>query len=203
MRWTRSGRHGPTGRSTRRSPRPYSKVAPEVSASRRMSSQPDQARQRERDRSALRSARLEEGRVRADPRQPCRRSAVVERDYPHIYERFTAIGPLMDSIGNGIKGMAWKTGHEIQQSEGVERRPYGGGQQGSRQDRYRYRRDRNDPDDGAGDQWRGRGQGLGRARQDHGTRHTHLALPKEDEKIRFRDVVSSRARSSRHRRGPA
>ena len=28
---------------------------------------------------------------------------VVERDYPHVYERFTALGPLMDSIGNGIK----------------------------------------------------------------------------------------------------
>ncbi|MGQ7344855.1 hypothetical protein ACTGYA_10100, partial [Streptococcus suis] len=38
----------------------------------------------------------------------------VKRDYPHIYECFTAVGPLMESIGNGIKGMAWKTGHEVE-----------------------------------------------------------------------------------------
>jgi nitrate reductase alpha subunit len=35
----------------------------------------------------------------------------VERDYPHIYERFTALGPLMDS------NRQWHQGH------GVENRP--------------------------------------------------------------------------------
>ncbi|WP_296761929.1 nitrate reductase subunit alpha [Sediminimonas sp.] len=38
----------------------------------------------------------------------------VERDYPALYERFTALGPLMDNVGNGGKGIAWDTKHEVQ-----------------------------------------------------------------------------------------
>ena len=54
---------------------------------------------------------------------------VVERDYPNLYERFTALGPLMDKIGNGIKGMAWKTGHEVEHLKAAERRASRGGRQ--------------------------------------------------------------------------
>jgi nitrate reductase alpha subunit len=39
---------------------------------------------------------------------------VVERDYPNVYERFTALGPLMEKVGNGIKGMAWQTANEVE-----------------------------------------------------------------------------------------
>ena len=39
--------------------------------------------------------------------------SVVERDYPNLAERFTALGPLMDRLGNGGKGIAWETGHEV------------------------------------------------------------------------------------------
>ena len=39
---------------------------------------------------------------------------VVERDYPNVYKRFTSLGPLMDKIGNGTKGIAWPTGHEVE-----------------------------------------------------------------------------------------
>ena len=35
--------------------------------------------------------------------------AVVERDYPNVYKRFTALGPLMDKLGNGGKGIGWNT----------------------------------------------------------------------------------------------
>ncbi len=38
----------------------------------------------------------------------------VERDYPNIYKRFTAIGPLMEKIGNGGKGISWDTKIEMQ-----------------------------------------------------------------------------------------
>ena len=38
---------------------------------------------------------------------------VVERDYPNLYKRFTALGPLMAKLGNGGKGMAWNTEHEV------------------------------------------------------------------------------------------
>ena len=38
---------------------------------------------------------------------------VVERDYPNLYKRFTSLGPLMSKLGNGGKGMAWNTEHEV------------------------------------------------------------------------------------------
>ena len=37
----------------------------------------------------------------------------VERDYTAIYDRFTALGPLMDKLGNGGKGIGWNTQTEI------------------------------------------------------------------------------------------
>ena len=40
--------------------------------------------------------------------------AVVERDYPNLYKRFTALGPLMDKLGNGGKGITWNTEHEVE-----------------------------------------------------------------------------------------
>lgn len=39
--------------------------------------------------------------------------AVVERDYPATYERFTSSGPLLDKLGNGSKGISWKTRDEV------------------------------------------------------------------------------------------
>ena len=39
---------------------------------------------------------------------------VVERDYPNTYKKFTALGPLMAKVGNGGKGIAWNTEHEVQ-----------------------------------------------------------------------------------------
>jgi nitrate reductase alpha subunit len=54
--------------------------------------------------------RLEARRMRADPGQDrAGRSPIVERDYPNVYKRFTALGPLMNKLGNGGKGIAWNT----------------------------------------------------------------------------------------------
>jgi len=39
---------------------------------------------------------------------------VVERDYPNLYKKFTSLGPLLDKQGNGGKGMAWDTTHEVE-----------------------------------------------------------------------------------------
>ena len=39
---------------------------------------------------------------------------VVERDYPNLYKRFTSLGPLMNKLGNGGKGMSWNTEHEVE-----------------------------------------------------------------------------------------
>ena len=38
---------------------------------------------------------------------------VVERDYSQIYNKFTSVGPLLEKVGNGGKGMTWKTEHEV------------------------------------------------------------------------------------------
>ncbi|TRW96532.1 nitrate reductase subunit alpha [Paracoccus sp. M683] len=37
----------------------------------------------------------------------------VQRDYGAIYDRFTALGPLLDKLGNGGKGIGWNTEKEI------------------------------------------------------------------------------------------
>ncbi|MDE2790736.1 MAG: nitrate reductase subunit alpha [Paracoccaceae bacterium] len=39
----------------------------------------------------------------------------VERDYPALYDRFVALGPLLESMGNGGKGIGWKTAEEVEQ----------------------------------------------------------------------------------------
>ncbi len=38
---------------------------------------------------------------------------VIERDYPNVYKKFTSLGPLMTTIGNGGKGIDWNTETEI------------------------------------------------------------------------------------------
>jgi nitrate reductase alpha subunit len=38
---------------------------------------------------------------------------VVKRDYRDIYRKFTSVGPLLDKLGNGGKGINWNTEHEI------------------------------------------------------------------------------------------
>jgi len=37
----------------------------------------------------------------------------VTRDYPETYNRLTTLGPLMEKAGNGGKGIAWETGEEV------------------------------------------------------------------------------------------
>ncbi len=39
--------------------------------------------------------------------------AVVERDYPNLYKKFTSLGPLLDKQGNGGKGLNWDTKDEV------------------------------------------------------------------------------------------
>ena len=40
--------------------------------------------------------------------------AIIERDYPNLYKRFTSLGPLLDKLGNGGKGISWNTDKEIE-----------------------------------------------------------------------------------------
>jgi nitrate reductase alpha subunit len=115
---------------------------------------------------------------------------VVERDYPATYARFTALGPLMEKVGNGIKGIAWQTGREVEHLKHLNGVVADGPAKGLA---------RIDTDIDATEvllmlapetngevavrSWEALGKATGRE-------HAHLALPKEDEKIRFRDVVA-------------
>mgnify|MGYP007000050150 CR=1 len=38
----------------------------------------------------------------------------VERDYPNTYARFTSVGPLLEKLGNGGKGINWNTDAEVE-----------------------------------------------------------------------------------------
>ena len=98
---------------------------------------------------------------------------VVERDYPNTYRRFTALGPLMSKLGNGGKGIAWNTEHEVELPEAAQWHGHRGRtDQGLAEDRNRHRRGRGDPGSRAGDERRGRRQGLEGAVEDHRPR-TH------------------------------
>lgn len=115
--------------------------------------------------------------------------SIVERDYPNIYKKFTALGPLLSKLGNGGKGISWNTEDEVKQlldlnhpvtDEGITKgmprietdieaaetilmlAPETNGQVAVKS-------------------WQALGKSTGRD-------HAHLALPREDEKIRFRDI---------------
>lgn len=116
---------------------------------------------------------------------------VVERDYPNLYKRYTSLGPLMHTLGNFGKGMSWNTDDEIEALKALNGVV---------------------DDDGPS-------KGLARIDTDidacevilmlapetnghvavkawdslsktTGIDHTHLAIPREDDKIRFHDVVA-------------
>ncbi|MEZ5843157.1 MAG: nitrate reductase subunit alpha [Hyphomicrobiaceae bacterium] len=116
---------------------------------------------------------------------------VVERDYPNVYKRFTALGPLMEKVGNGIKGIAWKTEHEVaslKHLNGVVT------DDGPTRGMARIDSDIDAAEvllmlapetngEVAVRSWAALSKTTGRD-------HVHLAAVKEDEKIRFRDVVA-------------
>ncbi|WP_370277090.1 nitrate reductase subunit alpha [Pontibacterium sp.] len=115
--------------------------------------------------------------------------AVVERDYPNTYKRFTSVGPLLESLGNGGKGITWDTKEEV---DFLKKLNWTHTEEGAHEGRAKL--------DSAVDAaemilslapetngqvavkaWEALGEATG-------LDHTHLAIPKEEEKIRFRDV---------------
>ncbi len=117
--------------------------------------------------------------------------AVVERDYPNLYKRFTALGPLMTKIGNGGKGITWNTEHEVENLKALNGVVT---EDGPTKGMARIESDIDATEvilmlapetngEVAVKAWESLGKATGRD-------HEHLAIPKEDEKIRFRDVVS-------------
>ena len=114
---------------------------------------------------------------------------VVERDYPNTYRKFTALGPLMTKVGNGGKGIAWNTEHEVEALARLNRTVT---EAGITQGMPRIETDIDAAEvilmlapetngEVAVKAWEALSKITGRV-------HNHLALPKEDEKIRFRDI---------------
>ncbi|HBC0248517.1 TPA: nitrate reductase subunit alpha [Salmonella enterica subsp. enterica serovar Napoli] len=113
---------------------------------------------------------------------------VVERDYPATYERFTSLGPLMDKLGNGGKGISWNTQAEVDFLGKLNYTKHDGPAKG--RPRIDTALDASEvilalaPETNgqvAVKAWQALGEMTGRE-------HTHLAINKEDEKIRFRDI---------------
>jgi nitrate reductase / nitrite oxidoreductase, alpha subunit len=129
------------------------------------------------------------GEVDLIPGKTAPQMAVVERDYPNVYKRFTALGPLMGKIGNGGKGIAWNTQDEVRQLGELN------GLNNTEGATLGMPKIETDIDAAevvlmlapetnghvAVKAWAALGKQTGRD-------HTHLALHREDEKIRFRDI---------------
>jgi nitrate reductase alpha subunit len=129
--------------------------------------------------------------IEALPGKTMPQIAIVQRDYPNLYKRFTALGPLMDKLGNGGKGIAWNTETEVEhlkELNGVHT------EDGPTKGMARIDSDIDATEvilmlapetngEVAVKAWNSLSEFTGRE-------HAHLAKPKEDEKIRFRDVVA-------------
>ena len=115
---------------------------------------------------------------------------LVERNYPETYARFTSLGPLLEKLGNGGKGIGWDAKPEIELLGDLNGRVLDGPTAG---------RPKIDTDIDAcetilmlapetnGEVAVKAWEALGRIT---GREHGHLAHGKEEEKIRFRDVAA-------------
>ena len=131
------------------------------------------------------------GETEAVPGKTMPQMTVVERDYPNLYQHFTALGPLMDTLGNGGKGITWNTEAEVEllgRLNGVVDAP------GPAQGRPRIDSDINATEvilalapetngEVSVKAWEALSAVTGRD-------HTHLARAREDDKIRFHDLVA-------------
>ena len=128
------------------------------------------------------------GDVEAIPGKTMPSVTVVTRDYPNLHAQYTALGPLMTKIGNGGKGIAWNTEHEVAALAALN---------GTQPEGIAKGLPKIDTDIDAAEvilmlapetngevavkAWEALSKFTGRD-------HSHLAKPKEDEKIRFRDI---------------
>jgi nitrate reductase alpha subunit len=114
---------------------------------------------------------------------------VVERDYPATYRKFTSLGPLLEKMGNGGKGIGWNTDEEV---EFLRKLNYTVSEEGISEGQPKIETAIDAAEivlslapetngNVAVKAWEALEKITGR-------NHKHLALPKQDEKIRFRDL---------------
>ncbi|WP_414439962.1 nitrate reductase subunit alpha [Burkholderia sp. 22PA0106] len=113
--------------------------------------------------------------------------SVVERHYPDTYRRFTSLGPLLDTLGNGGKGIAWDTREEVELLGALNRltEPDGRPRLDTALDAAETILTLAPETNGAVavKAWHALSSITG-------LEHAHLAASREDEKIRFRDLQS-------------
>jgi nitrate reductase / nitrite oxidoreductase, alpha subunit len=113
----------------------------------------------------------------------------VERNYPDTYRKFTSLGPLLKTLGNGGKGISWNTDHEVDFLAALNGKV---AEEGVSKGLARIESDIDACEvilslapetngEVAVKAWEALSEFTGRE-------HAHLALTREDEKIRFRDV---------------
>jgi len=113
----------------------------------------------------------------------------VERYYPDTYRKFTSVGPLLKTLGNGGKGISWNTDHEV---DFLGRLNGTVSEEGVSKGLPRIETDIDACEvilslapetngEVAVKAWEALSEFTGRE-------HAHLADTREDEKIRFRDV---------------
>ena len=114
---------------------------------------------------------------------------VIERDYPSVYRRFTALGPLMSKVGNGGKGISWNTQDEV---DFLRKLNHAVAEDGPTKGLPRIESDIDAAEvilslapetngEVAVKAWAALAEITGRD-------HTHLAIPREEDKLRFRDL---------------
>ena len=129
------------------------------------------------------------GECEAIPGKTMPNFVVVERNYQEIYEKFTSLGPLLDKLGNGGKGINWNTQHEVKLLGELN---YKVREAGVAQGRPNIDTDIDATEviltlapetngEVAVKAWQALSEFTG-------IDHRHLALTREDEKIRYRDV---------------
>jgi nitrate reductase alpha subunit len=129
------------------------------------------------------------GEIDAIPGKTMPAMAVVERDYPNTYRKFTALGPLMSKVGNGGKGIGWNTEAEVKFLAQLNHTVT---EEGITHGLPRIETDMDAAEviltlapetngQVAVKAWEALGKITGRD-------HTHLALTREDDKLRFRDL---------------
>jgi len=115
----------------------------------------------------------------------------VERDFSQIYAKFTSVGPLLDKLGNGGKGINWNTEIEVQHLRDLngvvleDTVAKGMAKLDTAIDACEMILMLAPETNGevAVKAWHELEKATGRE-------HAHLAEPKEDEKIRFRDIAA-------------
>ena len=113
---------------------------------------------------------------------------VVERNYGAIYDKFTSVGPLLEKLGNGGKGISWDTKHEVEILRGINQTQKEGIAQG--QPKLNTAIDAAEMILTLAPETNGHVavKAWGALSKNTGIDHTYLATPREHDSIRFRDV---------------